>query len=72
MVGDEYSTEPNRTRYWPMSPDGLYERVQKYTGTTAFPELGELVPTVLAQDPAMQHWFVDRTRATYNAGKGGQ
>lgn len=75
MVGDEMYgavARKNPKHYWPMDKTGLYERVQKHTGTTAFPELPELAPEVLKLDAATQHWFTDRTRAAYNAGLNGQ
>ena len=74
MVGDLYEgmlRESNKKQYRPMDQAGLQARVEKYTGTT-FPELAELAPEVLKLDAATQHWFTDRTRAAYNAGKGGQ
>ncbi len=76
MVGDTYELElqrqANKKRYRPMDKAGLYARLQRDTGTTEFPELAELAPEVLKLDAATQHWFTDRTRAAYNAGKGGQ
>lgn len=73
MVGDTYELErANKKCFRQMDEQGLYARVQKHTGTTEVPELAELAPEVLKLDAATQHWFTDRTRAAYNAGKGGQ
>lgn len=74
MVGQNYDgRKPNRARFVrPMDQSSLYDHIQKAIGRSDFPELVEVTPAVLSLDPATQHWFTDRVRAAYNAGKTGR